>query len=470
MKGRLRHLMKEKKKSALFFITLFSMKALTKFLRLIGKRGTHLPGNLALHMCHDFLGQIDKPPVIIGVTGTNGKTTVTNMIDTVLTDNGYSVACNRFGGNIDAGIAAALMADLDLHGRTKMQVAVLEIDERMTPNIFPYVKPNFLICTNLFRDSYKRNAHSEFIVSILTQQIPKESYLILNGEDLISNHLAPKNNRVYFGIECETSTSTPNDNIIQDMVICPICNTPLNYEYTRYNHIGKAFCPNCSFGSPAMNYAVTAIDEQNRRITIRTPDENEDYKLMGDNITDLYNTVSAVTVLREFGLSSDQINFSLENQKIVASRFDEIKVGNKRIIMNLAKGQNPIACSRVFDFLRHIEGKKAVILAFDDYFDAIASTENVAWIFDADFEFLNQVDIVQVIAGGPRCTDMRVRLLMAGIPEEKIYFCDKEIDTPSLLKLQDCDTVCILYDIYTHLYATTIRDAVEKLLKAEGGV
>ena len=82
----------------------------------------------------------------------------------------------------------------------KKKYAVLEIDERMTTKIFPYVQPDILVCTNLFRDSYKRNAHSEFISGILNQTIPAKSKLVLNGEDLVSNHLAPANDRGYFGI------------------------------------------------------------------------------------------------------------------------------------------------------------------------------------------------------------------------------------------------------------------------------
>lgn len=460
--------MEKKKKTIRFYVTIFAMKTLTKCLRLIGKRGTHLPGNIAIHMCKDFLGQIDKPPVVIGITGTNGKTTVSNMINDVLTDNGYAVAGNKFGGNIDAGVAAALMEASTWTGKTTKEVAVLEIDERMTPYILPYVKPDYLIVTNLFRDSYKRNAHSEFIVSILNKQIPDTSKLILNGEDLISNHLKPNNDRVIFGIACPDTRSTPTNNIIQDMVVCPECDTPLEYEYIRYNHIGRAHCPNCGYGSPDIDYAVTGIDYDARRITVKTPNGEEQYKLMGDNVTDIYNTLTAVTLLRTFGLSAEQIQSSLEKEKIVESRFEDIRIGGKRLVMNLAKGQNPIACSRVFDFVRHEPGNKAVLLVYDDFFDALSTTENIAWFYDTDYEFLNQDDVKQVIAGGPRSKDQVVRLLMAGIPEEKIKRCDKEVDTPALVDWTQVDTVFVLHDIYTYDFAQTIKAKFKEQMEQGG--
>ena len=268
----------------------------------------------------------------------------------------------------------------------KKKYAVLEIDERMTNKIFPYKEMDILVCTNLFRDSYKRNAHSEFISGILNQTIPAKSRLVLNGEDLVSNHLAPDNDRVYFGIACKDDKTTSTNNIIKDVVACPKCGAKLKYEYIRYNHIGRAFCPNCDYGSPEMDYAVESIDYENRRLHIRTPKGDMDVKLLGDNITDAYNTVTAVAALEEFGLSGKLSAVLLRKMKIAGTRFECVEVNGRKIITDVAKGQNPIAVSRVCDFVRHEPGKKSVVLILDDYFDRQDSSENIAWFFDTDFE------------------------------------------------------------------------------------
>ena len=43
------------------------------------------PGTLALKLCPDFLKYVGRPKTIIAVTGTNGKTTVSNLLaDTCL--------------------------------------------------------------------------------------------------------------------------------------------------------------------------------------------------------------------------------------------------------------------------------------------------------------------------------------------------------------------------------------------------
>lgn len=457
---------KSKKKTIRFYVTLAGIKVLIKILQLCGKNATHVPGRKAINICPDFLDQIDKPEFIIGITGTNGKTTVSNLIADVMQDNGYDIVDNRFGGNIDSGIASSLIKNSTLTGRMKKRYAVLEVDERMTTKIFPYVQPDILVCTNLFRDSYRRNAHTEFISGILNSTIPKKSKLVLNGEDLISNHLAMDNDRVYFGIACQDGRTTSTNNIINDMAACPKCGAKLRYEYVRYNHIGRAFCTNCDFGSPEMDYAVESVDYEGRRVHIRTPKGNLSIKLLGDNITDVYNTVTAVAALEEFGLSGEAICKSFEKMKIAETRFDSVEIDNHRIVLDVAKGQNPIACSRVCDFVRHEPGRKAVVLIIDDFYDRQESSENIAWFFDTDFEFLNDPDITQVIVGGLRCHDMHLRLLMAGIPEEKISCCDKDTDAAGFVDFNKADNVYILHDIYTTHYAKAIKkELCDKLEK-----
>ena len=63
------------KKTFKFYTAMFLAKCANKSLKLLRRNASYFPGNLALKICPNFLEQIDKPPVIIGVTGTNGKTT-----------------------------------------------------------------------------------------------------------------------------------------------------------------------------------------------------------------------------------------------------------------------------------------------------------------------------------------------------------------------------------------------------------
>lgn len=454
-----------KKNTLRFYMTITIVKIATKLLKLMGRNATHMPGWLANKLCPDFLGHLEKPETLVFITGTNGKTTVSNLTAEVLTDNGYEFANNGSGSNVSEGVISALLEKSSFFGKARTKLAVLEVDERYAPLIYPYMQPDYILCTNLFRDSYKRNAHSEFISGILNRYIPSHTKMILNGEDLISNHLAWGNERCYFGIHCPDGHSTP-DNIIKDIVACPECGATLKYDYIRYNHIGIAHCPNCDYGSPEMDYSVEDINYETNRCMIKTPTGLYDFKMIGNNVTDTYNLVAAVALLSQLGLSIEAIQKSVEKLKVTASRYNSEKVGDKELILNLAKGQNPIACSRVCDFIRHEEGTKTVICLMDDFYDAQESVENIAWIFDIDFEFLNHESVKQIVLAGVRHQDYHLRLLMAGIPEERIVCCEKEVDAAEFVDLQISDKIYILYDVYTMNYANKVfADLKNKLEK-----
>ena len=94
----------------------------SKYSWLIGKNATYLPGLIALKLDKNFLCGLQKPETLICVTGTNGKTTTSNMITDILRDNGYSVTNNGFGSNVQAGVATALLADATLTGKPKNKI------------------------------------------------------------------------------------------------------------------------------------------------------------------------------------------------------------------------------------------------------------------------------------------------------------------------------------------------------------
>ncbi|MBO5279468.1 MAG: DUF1727 domain-containing protein [Lachnospiraceae bacterium] len=445
------------KKNLRFLSALFISKTAMFTQKLFGMNASYFPGKLAIKLCPDFLGRIDKPETIISVTGTNGKTTVCNMIIDALTANGYDVLSNRAGSNINAGVASALISGCTISGKAKKRVAVFEIDERSSKLIYPYVRPTYAVCTNLFRDSIHRNAHPEFIFHIISESLPKESHLILNADDLISAGLAPENARTYFSIAPMNTDLPESINIINDMRICPNCHHTLDYRYVRYHHIGNAHCPSCGFASPESDYAALP-DFETGTLTITHHGDTEQYPLVTNSIFNTYNQVTAITLLREFGLSAGQIREAFSSLNIVESRYSSETVNGVEIITHMAKGQNPIACSCVFDYVKKEPGQKEIILMLDDVFDRIASSEIMTWIYDADFEFLNDDSISRIIISGVRCEDYKLRLLLAGVPEDKLICVSKEIDAPDYLRFDGTDKVFILHELYAADEAMKVRD------------
>lgn len=457
----------EKKKGLRFYFALWSSKLAITVMKLLHKNATHMPGKIAFKLCPNFLLGVSTPPFVIGVTGTNGKTTVVNLIDDALQNSGKKVLSNRLGGNIKEGVTVALINGMTLTGKSKYEVAVLEMDERSSRLVMPYVQPDLLVCTNLFRDSMKRNAHSEFIMNILNGAIPKKTKLILNADDMISSRLAPENDRFYFSVSKLPEENGEYDNIVNDMRICPKCDAVLTYDFHRYHHIGRVHCDNCGFKSPAGDITAKKADFEAQKVTFDLNGKEFDCKLAGGNILALYNTTAAVSALLNYGLSIDEIKKSFEDIKIVKSRYNEFEAGGHKVILNLAKGQNPVACSRTFDYIRNYKGDKSVIIAFDDFYDAQETSENVAWFYDTDYELLNDDSIKQIVAGGKRCYDNKVRLLLSGVDGRKIDIAEKEAQTPYLLNLELAPTIFVVYDVYSKQALSDITKGLKERLGGE---
>lgn len=456
------------KKNIRYYLAFYLAKLSVVALKIIRRDATQFPGKLAITICPSFLQMIEKPKTIIAVTGTNGKTTVCNMIEDCLRENNYEFIDNQLGSNTNSGIASTFIKGAKLSGKQKKDMAVFEIDERSSIRIYPFMKPTYLICTNLFRDSLMRNAHTEFISSMLTNNIPKETKLILNGDDLIVSNLAPDNERVYFGINrLDTDTDTCQ-NIARDIIVCPKCDSKLKYEFVRYNHIGRAHCSKCDFSSPKIDYEVTNIDFENKKMTIRHEEKNEVYDIINNNIINIYNMLATITLLRELGFTNEQINPVLKKQKIVDTRYFKETVGKVEVVTQLAKGMNPIACSRAFDYVRKESGNKAVFVLLDDLHEAASGSENIAWHYDTDYEFLNDDSIKQILTAGARYLDTKVRLEMADIPMEKVVCQRDEISLVDKLELNGIDKVFILHDLYSIKLKEEIKDRVVKKLREMG--
>ena len=103
----------------------------------------------------------------------------------------------------------------------------------------------------------------------------------------------------------------------------------------------------------------------------------------------------------------------------------------------------------------------------DDYFDAAHSVENTAWYYDADFEFLADGSVTQIVAAGARHWDVYLRLLMAGVPPERLAHTPATEEAAAVLD-PSAQAVFILYDVYTIGLANRVKDQVKELFSKEG--
>ena len=448
-----------------FFCALLIAKLSIIALKITRHNATNFPGIVAIKICPDFLKYIELPDKIIGVTGTNGKTTCSNLLNDSLTVLGERVLNNSAGSNTITGITTSLITSVNLIGKQKFGKAIFEIDELSSRRIFPFVHVDYLVVTNLSRDSIMRNAHPDYIKSVLEAHIDKSTRLILNADDLISSQMCRGNERVFFGIDALHSDKCNCTNLIDDCPICPVCNSKLKYSRNRYSNIGRAYCPNCDFKSPEADYLATNVNIEDMTMNIVLEGENCKFKLFNNGTFNIYNELTLITVLSELRYSLDEIKAAVSRVGITKERLNEFEAGGIKLSSVLCKDRNAYASSRVFEYIEAQPGDKELLLFNNNFQDDATWSENMCWLYDADFELLADDRIKTIITTGSRGLDFKLRLLTAGIPEEKIKYVSDAIDCINELKFIEGETIYLLYGTDPLSPARKVRKKLEEHLE-----
>jgi lipid II isoglutaminyl synthase (glutamine-hydrolysing) len=447
-------------------LAIWAAKLAAVALRLLGRAGTHVPGLIARKLHPGIIGAIQHPARVVAVTGTNGKTTVSNLLAEALAGEGLRVASNRNGSNLAAGVAATLIGAVSWTGRSRADIGVFEMDERSAKLVLPGLRPDLLVGMNLTRDSIKRNAHPAYIAWILSSAISAQTTLVLNADDLIISALgSEKNRRVFFSVDRQPGDGTAPTGAAVDAAICPLSDDVLEWDYWRFNHIGKAHCPRCDFRSPEAQYRAVAVDGD--RITLSMDGETRDARLINDSIVNVYNEIAVAATLDELGLERDRVIAAFDRIQPPTTRFDTDDVGGTRVVRILTKGLVGVACSRAFDYLRSFAGRKALVLNIDEVSERSTEVEMVAWTYDADYEYLADDSIEQIVVGGVRRHDQALRLAIAGVDPSRITTVASEIEAADLIDLDGAEVVFNLHSVHNAVITGT--PVQKRLVERLGG-
>lgn len=450
-----------------FLFALWMAKLSVPALKATHHDGTDFPGSLACKLCPDFLRYIGRPQTVIAVTGTNGKTTTANTIADILEHSGKRVLSNRAGSNMWSGVATTLLSGCDLGGHIRgYDIAVLEIDERSSPRIYPYLEPDVLAVTNLYRDSIKRNGHSEFIFDKIAQALPAKTKLLLNGDDTISGLLGMESNPCfYYSVERTERSTDTCPNTANDRSACPKCGHMMQYNYYHYHHIGKCRCPECGFAMPESTYRGAEVDFESGTFSF-CEQEAAPVKLpfTRGNLFSAFNQVTAAAACRMLGVDSACIAAAMEEIQARTGRFQTFRAGHLEILTMLAKNQNPISTTQSIAYLSHVEGKKTVVLTITDSKDKVHGHEDISWLYDTDFDVLRQADVERIYIGGTRCYDLALRLILSGVQEEKLHLYTDyaALEQALVQETEEEGLVAIFFELYAMPIAKRIREALQR--------
>lgn len=397
----------------LFYIGLMVGKLAGYSSKKLGFNGSNIPGKILNYLYKNALQKLaTQVETVVLITGTNGKTTTSNLVSSIFKANKSEYISNIEGSNLLEGITSAFIKKSNIRGEIQgVKVAVLEVDELTMTEVLKQIQPQLIVVTNIFRDQLDRYGEINMLISKLQTAIhSSDSYLLLNGDDPYSKHFTKKKNKtIYFGLKKNVGNFHKSN--IRDAVYCS-CGRLLKYTYTHYGHLGKYSCYSCSMSSPVLDFEATSIQSQNN-LTITIQNQSYTSNLKGEY--NAYNMLTAIKTGEFLGFSYEQIHKGLREYHPSNGRMQQFLIAKNIYHLNLAK--NPQGMNCTIDYC--IQNKKITQYVFI-LNDLLADGKDISWIWDVDYELLANSNVSYIICAGTRAHDLAVRLKYAGISVNRI--------------------------------------------------
>ena len=396
-----------------------------KIIRFVGKlvkRGSSLPGQIALMIDPKILSKITLPKYVIAVTGSNGKTSTVEMIRQVLVNNGLKVAFNYEGSNQIEGVTTLILDDASFSGKCRSDVVLMESDERYARHTFKQIKPTHYVITNIYRDQMTRNGNPEVIFGCIKDSVYPESKLILNADDPLVTLLGDgHDDNVYFSINQYRKEDYIG--VYDDGAYCPKCKNKMKYFYHHFGSSGNFVCDSCGFTHKDAKYRITDVNLDEGQLTI---DDDYRIKLQLKSIYNAYNILAAYSIARELGIEPESIVNSLNDYVLKNGRVTEFKLNNADGVLLISKHENSTSYNQTLTVIKN-DSRNVSVLVLVDAISRKYFTSETSWLWDIDFDLLNSDNVKNIVLCGLYASDLAERFLYTSIDQKKIYV-EKNID------------------------------------------
>lgn len=427
------------------------------FILKIFGRGSNYPGVLALKLNKKIVNYFKMPKIVIAVTGSAGKGSTSTIIAESLRKDGKKVVHNKFGSNMLPGILSLLINNCKLNGKIKGDALVVEVDERYTKEVFDMVRPKYVVITNVCRDQPPRHGHFDLVLDKIKEALNNGIHLILNGDDpyLRKIDLKGKYNISYYGI-CENKLSYKKNKFENlNIYYCPICNNKLEYNYYHIEAIGDYHCSKCSFKRPKIDFLARKIDLDNKYMIVN----NNKVTIAFNVLYYAYNILAAYSTCSLIGMEEDKIS------RYISSMANNTKLNNvyKYKDNNVYVMNNKCEDSTTFNesvlFASNKKVKRTIVVGWKEI-SRRYEFNDMSWLYDIDFELLNDKYTEKVICVGRDKYDIAVRMKYAGFNEKKIKVYDNLENAKKEIKSSKNDIFAILNFDYVNPFNEIMKEEV----------
>ncbi len=348
--------------------------------------GSALPGLFVEKIDPDFIKRTlaQLPHGVVVISGTNGKTTTTKMVVSLLESQKLKVFTNRTGSNFTRGVAAALLGDVDNKGNLDADIAVLELDEAHAVHFVKTISPRYSLLLNVMRDQLDRFGEIDTTAKMLAQIADKTTdMVVLNREDprvaALALSLDPKKVH-YFGLAPELRQQFPSDD---DMRSTP-----------------KAIAKKLE--EPAAGVILQSISDNKAEFLVEGIALSTSLKLHG--VYNIYNAAAALALARCIlpkEHNKEALLTALSEVTPAFGRGETLTVNGQPFELVLVK--NPSGFRLSLSSFKP-EGYETMIAINDNYADG----RDMSWLWDVEFDSLRATGVACV--SGVRANDMALRL------------------------------------------------------------
>lgn len=420
------------------------------------KRGSVLPGNIALRLDKNILKKLKMPDIVIAVTGSSGKGSTTSLIADSLRSLNYKVTHNKSGSNLTTGILTTILEDTSLTGKVKTDAVIVECDERYAKFVFPAIKPNYVVVTNITRDQPPRQGNFDIVFNEIKKAITNDMTLVLNSDDPYMQKFATCfNNIIYYSI-LKNKYST-KESLFENLnlVYCPRCNTKLDYKYFHFENIGNYECKNCGLKHPDSKFEVSDINYEENEIIINGNKVSIPFPMLFA----IYNTLAAYSVLSLIGINEEKVSELINNNtKPNIKQYNKIDLGDRLVYVINNKNENSTTFNQSLLLLNRDSKPKTVVIGWKEI-SRRYKYNDLSWLYDIDFEILNNHKIEKVICVGKERYDIAARIKIAGLDNSKIECFQNLEDATKYLKTSTNENIyAILNFDYVEPFTNLIKE------------